>query len=160
MPRRPHQSRERLASAREEWCKNQQERSFPGMLARKYLFLRREGVGREHGKERTKARALDIRSFPLRWEMRGNQDWSRAIAYGLDRSARILRYAQDDNIVEVCAVRRPKARCHPERSEGSFPFVQVEHETVGEARCDSPRIGGGPFPFLLQQHAMVKAWRN
>ena len=39
----------------------------------KIIVLARR-LWRKHGKERAKARALDIRGFPLRWETRGSQD--------------------------------------------------------------------------------------
>ena len=62
-----------FATPREEWPKSQQEWSFVGMFAKKKIVLAGR-VWRERGKERAKARAFDIRGFPLRWETMGNDE--------------------------------------------------------------------------------------
>jgi hypothetical protein len=47
------------------------------------------------------------------------------MAVPVDRSAKILRFAQDDDIAAICAVRPSKKSCHPERSEGHFLFLSL-----------------------------------
>src|SRR5258708_1880495 len=64
-------------------AQSQQEQSFVAMLARKVLVWLARPLRREHGKEQAKAHACDIRGFPPRWEMMGNQDRGRLCRFSL-----------------------------------------------------------------------------